>query len=227
MSGCDALIINGCSTARIGVDLKRLQQHCSEPIGELLDQVMDEYRLLGFELVDVSLPYCQAELAAGWIMSTAAEAAAYRAPYLEKHNGQYGPAFSFLLQLAEQLEERTLATLKQSCQDFARALDTLFGKVDALLCPLMSGPAMTLAEMASRQPSPKDIAQSMLDTAPFNYSGHPCLTLPAGFAGGAPSGYQLVGARDNELTLFEIARKHQSIKNWAADVPDLSWIGAD
>lgn len=34
--------------------------------------------------------------------------------------------------------------------------------------------------------------------------------------GGGPSGYRLVGARDNESTRFEIALKHESIENWAA-----------
>ena len=43
-------------------------------------------------------------------------------------------------------------------------------------------------------------------TAPFNYSGHPSVTLPFGFsAEGLPRAVQLVGRRGEESTLLRLA----------------------
>jgi amidase len=71
-----------------------------------------------------------------------------------------------------------------------------------------------MADMATRSPSPDEIARSLEYTAPFDYSGHPALTLPAGFIDGVPSGYQLVGKKGADLLLFEVARQHEGYRRW-------------
>jgi amidase len=211
---------DGAGAGRIGVDLALLESSCSNPVFNLMRAVIEEYGQLGFEIVDISLPQEQRELAAGWIATTANEAAAFHAPYQAAHGNEYGPAFRFLLDFANQVDDRVLRSLEATRGIFANGLDTILSELDALLCPVMPD----LDEMASRQPSPEAIAQSLLYTAPFNYSGHPALTLPAGFIDGVPSGYQLIGTRGGEANLLAIARSHESLKRWWEDEPDLSWI---
>ena len=204
---------------RLGIDRDRMERTCAPQIRQLMAGVMADYRAQGFELVDIDLPAEQAELAAGWIQTTAAEAARVHAPYRVSHGSDYGPVFSFLLDLAGQLTPTALASIESARLRFTAALDSALEGLDALLCPVMPAPALSNAEMALQPPDPQAIARSLEYTAPFDYSGHPSLTLPAGFIEGVPSGYQLVGGRGADLTLFEVARRHEQLHQWSADEP--------
>ena len=52
-------------------------------------------------------------------------------------------------------------------------------------------------------------------TLPFNYSGHPAISIPAGFTSdGLPVGLQVVGRHYNEALLLELARQYESRYPW-------------
>jgi amidase len=207
---------------RLGIDRARLERTCTQEVQHLLAQVMDEYRSLGFELVDIGLPAEQSELASGWIQTVAAETARVHDPYKATHGADYGPVFAFVLDLGEQVKPAALAAIDGACLRFAAAVDNALVAVDAMLCPVMPAPALSNAAMAARAPDPAEIARSLEYTAPFDYSGHPALTLPAGFIDGVPSGYQLVGGKGADLTLFEVARRHEALHHWADLFPPIT-----
>jgi len=52
-------------------------------------------------------------------------------------------------------------------------------------------------------------------TAPFNFSGHPALTLPMGFIDGAPSGLQLIGRAHDEAGLIAMGSSMQRPTPWS------------
>ena len=209
---------------RLGIDYARMELNCAPQVRELMTEVMDEYRAQGFEFVDISLPPEQSELASGWIQTTAAETALVHAPYLATHQSDYGPVFSFLLAMAGQVTPATLASIETARARFSANLNGALQNLDALLCPVMPAPALSNAEMASQPPDLQAVARSLEYTAPFDYSGHPALTLPAGFIDGMPSGYQLVGRRGADLTLFEVARRHEQLRRWEQYLPPATTI---
>jgi amidase len=47
------------------------------------------------------------------------------------------------------------------------------------------------------------------NTAPFNYTGHPAITVPCGLADGLPVGLQLVGSKYREDQLITVARAYE------------------
>lgn len=205
---------------RLGVDFAGMEQLCEPPVRELMSRVIDDYRQLGFEIVDTPLPPEQSQLAGGWLQTTAAETARVHAPYRERHAADYGPVFSMVLELGEQMTAESLAPIEAARERFTRALEGLLDDLDALLCPVMPRPTPSHEEMAASGGDPEEIARSLAYTAPFDYSGHPALTLPAGFIGGVPAGYQLVGRRGDDLTLFDLGREHESRRQWSAEQPD-------
>ena len=89
----------------------------------------------------------------------------------------------------------------------------------------MPRPTPSHAEMAASGADPQEIARSLAYTAPFDYSGHPALTLPAGFIDGVPNGYQLVGRKGDDLTLFELGRRHEALRDWWTRFPELALAG--
>ena len=111
--------------------------------------------------------------------------------------------------------------------DMARAIDRIdqvvseiedaFADVDLVLCPAAAvswvpseGPLPT--EIDGQEVKPSAIAHF---TIPFNLSGHPGISVPAGFtAAGNPVGLQIAGRRFAEHTLFQLAARFEAIRPW-------------
>ena len=66
---------------------------------------------------------------------------------------------------------------------------------------------------ASRNPVP-GVRIRNRDTRPFNYTGHPALTVPCGKSGGMPIGLQLVGRFYDDPLLLRAAYAYQSAVDW-------------
>lgn len=82
-----------------------------------------------------------------------------------------------------------------------------FERFDLLLTPATQVPAFP-----AEGPMPTEIAGQRVDhwgalavTFPFNLSGHPAVSVPAGTAGGAPVGLQIVGRRHEDLLVLAAA----------------------
>ena len=58
---------------------------------------------------------------------------------------------------------------------------------------------------------------------PFNFTGQPATTVPAGFTrGGLPVGLQIVGRRFADLTVLQAARAFETAQPWADRRPPVS-----
>jgi aspartyl-tRNA(Asn)/glutamyl-tRNA(Gln) amidotransferase subunit A len=111
-------------------------------------------------------------------------------------------------------------------QAFAREMDALLGRVDALIMPTLPLVAPRAADVerplvvAGRE---EDAGLALLRlTFPFDISGQPALTLPCGLdAAGLPIGLQLVGARYDEATLLRLGHAYQRDTDWHLRRPAL------
>jgi amidase len=78
----------------------------------------------------------------------------------------------------------------------------------------------SLAQLAELRAQPGYRSQLLRYTAPFDMSGHPTITLPAGFTGERlPLGAQLVGAHLHEELLVRAGRAFQHTTDWHARRP--------
>ncbi|RQG88078.1 Asp-tRNA(Asn)/Glu-tRNA(Gln) amidotransferase GatCAB subunit A [Natrarchaeobius halalkaliphilus] len=89
-------------------------------------------------------------------------------------------------------------TAQEIAAEFTETIATLLEEYDALLTPTTPMTAPTFGSVTS----PKDFTRTIANTAPFNLTGHPALTVPHGTVNGAPVGVQFVGARYDERTLM-------------------------
>ncbi|MEO0823820.1 MAG: amidase [Pseudomonadota bacterium] len=106
-------------------------------------------------------------------------------------------------------------------QNLARKLraayDQMLGAYDLLLMPTtpmkatpLPAPDAPLAETLQR-------AFEMLEnTAPFDITGHPAMSLPCGMADGLPIGAMLVGKHYAETTIYQAAAAFEGAGDWKA-----------
>lgn len=82
-------------------------------------------------------------------------------------------------------------------------LDTLLSEFDALLLPTVADIAPLIPHGA---PDMDAVFGDTRLTAPFNLTGHPAISLPAGDIDGAPLGLQLVAMRGDDQALLRQAK---------------------
>lgn len=85
--------------------------------------------------------------------------------------------------------------------------DKAFEKVDAIIAPVSPTPPFKLGEKAD---DPLKMYLADIFTAPANLAGIPGISIPSGFTKNSlPLGFQLLGPRFSENTLFEIGKTYQ------------------
>lgn len=87
---------------------------------------------------------------------------------------------------------------------FAHAYDRALARVDVLVLPTApsTAPRYEPATLESTLDSSDEVARN---TQPFNYTGHPALTVPCGRSGSLPVGMQLVGRPYEDPLLLRVA----------------------
>ena len=104
-------------------------------------------------------------------------------------------------------------------QNLARKLgaayDTALAKYDLLLMPTLPLRATKLPDPAGPRMDIINRAFEMLpNTAPFDVTGHPAITLPCGMSEGLPAGVMLIGKHWNESTIYRAADAFEKSHDW-------------
>lgn len=98
----------------------------------------------------------------------------------------------------------------------ARAIVQRLDAYDALVTPTMTKPAMRNGTFPSRPDRYLDELWTWIAFEyPFNATGQPAITLPAGFSkAGLPIGLQIVGRPNGEFDLLSLAASYESARPW-------------
>ena len=109
---------------------------------------------------------------------------------------------------------------------FVAQYDRVFAGVDVLAMPTipMTAPrwqeprdhedAMELTMLGGKRSL--DLGPVIANTCPFNYTGHPAISVPCAKIGGLPVGLMLVAPYFREDTLLQAAAAYQQSVDWAA-----------
>ena len=98
----------------------------------------------------------------------------------------------------------------------ARAIVQRLDPYDALVTPTMTKPAMRNGAFPSRPERYLDELWTWIAFEyPYNATGQPAITLPAGFSkAGLPIGLQIVGRPNGEFDLLSLAASYESARPW-------------
>jgi aspartyl-tRNA(Asn)/glutamyl-tRNA(Gln) amidotransferase subunit A len=136
---------------------------------------------------------------------------------LKTHREVLGKTLVAMVEKTRSLTVADIDRFQRLRLELNRRLDTLFGRYDLLLSPTMPTEAF-----AANGPPPAVIDGEKVPllgavafTYPFNLSGHPAATVPAGMtSNGLPAGLQIVGPRHRDDLVLQAARAYEKARPW-------------
>ena len=170
----------------------------------------------------VSLP----DGAVAWGVAEALDCYADLDSFWPSRQEEMTPVISLAMQLAESLQPRQLADAARGRYESLRAVNEVLEEADFIMTPTTPTVAF-----GADGPMPIEINGEYISnpliaicfTYPLNLTGHPAITVPAGFnSEGLPVGLQIVGSRLSESFLLSLARVVELTSPWPLLPPDFA-----
>jgi amidase len=97
--------------------------------------------------------------------------------------------------------------------ELTRQYDEAFKEFDVLIMPTMPFVATLLtAPDAPIETYVRTALNMLTNTAPFDITGHPATTIPAGFSAGLPVGMMIVAPRMKDAIALRVARAYEKAR---------------
>jgi amidase len=121
----------------------------------------------------------------------------------------------------EQYQARHYAMARNLVPRVRAAYDEALASFDVLVMPTLPIVASPLVEPSDPRETYLARALEMLpNTAPFDVSGHPATSVPAGLAGGLPVGLMIVGRHFEDATCLRVAQAFESLTGGFPSPPE-------
>jgi aspartyl-tRNA(Asn)/glutamyl-tRNA(Gln) amidotransferase subunit A len=228
------------SGLRIGLPKEFFGEGCNPEVMAKVQAALNEYRKLGAETVEVSLPNSHLSVAAYYVIAPAEASSnlsrfdgvryGYRAPeysnlddmYRKSRAQGFGGEVKRRIQIgayvlshgyydAYYLQAQRIRRL--IANDFTEA----FKQCDLIMGPTSPSTAFKLGEKSA---DPVQMYLSDIYTIAVNLAGLPGMSIPCGFDGqGLPIGLQLVGNYFAEAQLLNAAHRYQKVADWHTQMP--------
>ena len=168
---------------------------------DVLDAAVADLSLLGAAIAEASLPdYAPIEKAGGVILD--AEAFAIHRDSLAADPEGYGRATRASLMRGATTTEADLAAARHAAGRATEAFDAVLARHHAIVTVTNLAPAPPVAPFRDGA-----AGWNPMRTLPFNLSGHPALSVPAGFVDGLPVGLQIIGQPGSEALICRIGAR--------------------
>jgi len=205
---------------KIGIPKEYFSEGIDREVEKSVMEAVKVFRSNGIEIVDVTLPNTKYAISVYYIVQPA-EVSSNLGRYDGIRYGNGRNAFG-----AEAKRRIMLGTFVLSAgyydayylkaqkvrSKMIGDFDEAFKKVDALIAPVSPTGAFKLGEKAS---DPLKMYLADIYTASANLVGIPGLAIPSGFNSlGLPLGFQLMGPRFSEDTLFALGKMYQEVTDY-------------
>jgi aspartyl-tRNA(Asn)/glutamyl-tRNA(Gln) amidotransferase subunit A len=225
---------------RIGLPKEYFGAGLETDVRRAVEAAVDQYRALGCEVVDISLPNTRLCIPVYYVLAPA-EASSNLARYDGVRYGFRAPEYADLEEMyvktraqgfGAEVKRRILVgtyvlslgyydayylkaqkVRRLIAQDFARA----FERCDLILGP--TAPSVAF-DLGAKSDDPVQMYLSDIYTVSVNLAGLPGLSIPCGFgAGGRPVGLQMVGNYFQEARMLNAAHQYQLATDWHVRMP--------
>jgi len=230
---------NDLSGLKIGLPREYFGEGLDAGVAQAIDEAVAEFRKLGAEVREVSLPNSELAIPAYYVIAPA-EASSNLSRFDGVRFGHRCEAPKDLTDLYERSRAEGFGSevkrrimigtyalssgyydayyLKAQrirrliAHDFRRVLN----EVDVIMGPVAPNVAPNLGTSLK---DPVAMYLSDIYTVPVNLAGLPAMSIPAGFAHGRPVGLQIIGRAFDEARLLNIAHRFQQATDWHRQIP--------
>ena len=212
---------------------------CTPEVMQLVEAALAEYRKLGAETIEISLPNMKLSVPAYYVIAPAEASSnlsrfdgvryGYRAPEYSDLNDMYSKSRS--QGFGAEVKRRILIgayVLSHGYYDayylqaqrirrlIANDFVAAFQQCDVIMGPTSPSTAFKLGEKAA---DPVQMYLSDIYTIAVNLAGLPGMSIPCGLAKGLPAGLQLIGDYFGEAKLLNVAHRYQQATGWHLQRP--------
>jgi len=211
----------GVRGLRVGIDAAWNGEGVDAVVVAALSEAVAVFRGLGCEIVEARAPDVAAAVA-DWPDNCAVEAAVAHTETYPARREDYGEVLAAVIEAGRALGGLAYQRILLRRAELKGRFATLLASVDVLLTPAHPFAPLTLGTIRTLGDQPGLIAGLQRYTCPFNMTGHPTLSLPAGFsADGLPIGLQLAARDLGEDRLLRMGMAYQSATTWHRRRPAL------
>ena len=224
---------------RIGIPKEYFADGLDAGVAKVVLDAIEQYRKLGAETVEVSLPNTQLSIPVYYVLAPA-EASSNLSRYDGVRYGHRAAEYTDLMDMycksraegfgAEVKRRIMVGTYVLSAgyydayylkaqqirrliaQDFEQA----FKQCDVIMGPAAPGTAFKTGEKTN---DPVAMYLEDLYTIAVNLAGLPGMSVPAGFANGLPVGLQIIGNYFDEACMLGIGHQYQQVTDWHTHTP--------
>ena len=194
---------------RIGIDPAYTSEGVDAVMSAAMQHASNVFAGLGAELRSVKFPDPQ-DVIRDWGAQCAVETAAAHAATYPSQAKAYGPGPGGLIAMGREMKALDLQEVWKRRRRFTGRVAALFETIDLLLMPAQPIASPTKAQMETLGQDPNAFEVLVKFTAPFNTTGSPTITFPAGFTRqGTPVAMQLVARHLDEALLVRAGRALQ------------------
>lgn len=224
---------------KIGLPKEFFGEGCAPEVMTLVEGAIEEYRKLGAEAVEISLPNMKLAVPAYYVIAPAEASSnlsrfdgvrfGYRAPEYADLNDMYSK--SRAQGFGAEVKRRILIgtyVLSHGYYDayylqaqrirrlIAADFSEAFKQCDVIMGPTSPTTAFRIGEKAA---DPVQMYLSDIYTIAVNLAGLPGMAVPGGFTNGLPVGVQLIGNYFSEARLLNVAHRYQQVTDWHLQHP--------
>jgi aspartyl-tRNA(Asn)/glutamyl-tRNA(Gln) amidotransferase subunit A len=179
----------------LGVPRRYFLDRLDSEIAALFEAALERARRAGHKVQDVEIPLADL-IAAIYLHTVLADAAAYHAPLLDARGHDYVPAVRLRLEMGRYVLAQDYVRAQEGRDRLRAQVDRALQGIDALALPTLPIAAPSLGtESVAMGEGREPVRAAMLRlTQLFNLTGHPAISLPMGTTpAGLPGGFQLAG----------------------------------
>jgi aspartyl-tRNA(Asn)/glutamyl-tRNA(Gln) amidotransferase subunit A len=225
---------------KIGLPIEYFADGLDANIGAVVQATINEYKKLGAETVEISLPNTKLSIPVYYVLAPA-EASSNLSRYDGVRYGHRAAEYTDLMDMycksraegfGAEVKRRILIGTYVLSAGYYDAYYLKAQQIRHLIaddfkqafkkCDIIMGPTAPSTAFKAGEKADDPVAMYLQDvyTIATNLAGLPGMSIPAGFSNGLPVGLQLMGNYFDEARMLDVAHAYQQVTDWHMRMPE-------
>jgi len=225
---------------KIGLPKEYFADGLDANVGAVVQAAINEYKKLGAETVEISLPNTELSIPVYYVLAPA-EASSNLSRYDGVRYGHRAAEYTDLMDMycksraegfGAEVKRRILIGTYVLSAGYYDAYYLKAQQIRRLIaddftqafkkCDIIMGPTAPSTAFKAGEKADDPVAMYLQDvyTIATNLAGLPGMSIPAGFSNGLPVGLQLMGNYFDEARMLDVAHAYQQVTDWHMRMPE-------